>query len=287
MAALSPTAKAIIMVCLAALCYTLNDTMTKLLIDRYDVTVIIFVRSLLALLLLMVMAVVIGRDRVRWSPQMPFHALRGAINLLAAYLYINGLRYLTVAEATIIVFAAPFMVTLGAIVIFQERVDWRKWAAVLVSFAGVAIAIQPGTDTFQPASLLILASAFLYAVNSLTSRWIPAGDNLWTVSFMGAACAALFIAPFTVGRWSAFHAGDVALFAGAALSSSFGVGLGTLAYRSVPASELTPYGYSGLIWSIAAAWIVWGSVPGLWTVAGALVIASSSIFHFMSRRNDG
>ncbi|MDT8856912.1 DMT family transporter [Paracoccaceae bacterium Fryx2] len=139
------------MICLAALCFTLNDTITKFLIVDYDVTAIILVRSLLALPMLAALAVLIGGGRVRWSSRVPFHALRGAIGLLAAWLYIRGLEFLTVAEAAVIVFAAPCLTTAGSVLFFNESVDRRKWAAVLVSFAGVIIAIQPGAGTpFSP-----------------------------------------------------------------------------------------------------------------------------------------
>lgn len=280
----SRTVRAILMMVLAALCFTLNDTITKFLIDRYSVSFIILVRSLLAMPLLMALAVVLGRDRVRWSSAVGVYAIRGAVGLLAAWMYIRGLQTLSVAEATVIVFASPFLITLGSVMIFRERVGWRKWAAVLVSFVGVVIAIQPGTATFQPASLLILACAVLYASISLTARYLPPEDNLWTISFFGAGFSALFVVPLTFGHWTALHPDDLLLFLGAAFCSSVGIGLGSLAYRSAPASDLAPFAYSGLIWSTAVTWIVWSSIPGVWTLVGAAVVASSSIFHFLSRK---
>ncbi|WP_323039658.1 DMT family transporter [Gemmobacter sp.] len=194
---------------------------------------------------------------------------------------------LSVAEAAVIVFAAPLMVTLGSVVFFRERVGALKWAAALVAFGGVIVAIQPGMATFQPASLLILACAVLYATISLTARFLPPDDNLWTVSFYGAAFAALFVLPLSIGQWTVPQPEDALLFVGAALCSSFGVGLGSLAYRSAPASDLAPFGYSGLIWSTVVTWAVWGSIPGVWTLAGAAIVASSSAFHLMLRNRGG
>jgi drug/metabolite transporter (DMT)-like permease len=276
--------RAIGMVCLGSLCYTLNDTVTKFLIDRYSVVVIIFVRSVMALPMLWIMAIVIGRDRVRWSAHMPLYAARGALGVLAAFLYIWGLETLSVAEATVVVFASPFIVTAGSALLFKERVGWTKWVAVAIGFCGVLVAVQPGSNAFQPASLLILICAFLYASIALSSRWVRHEDNLWTVSFFGAAFSALYIAPMTIGSWTSVHAEDLLLFASAAMFSSFAVGLATLAYRSVPASELSPFAYSGLIWSTGVTWIVWDAVPSLWTIVGGLIVACSGVFHVLFRR---
>lgn len=179
---LNPTARAICLLCLAALGYTLNDTFTKFLIERYPLLIIIFVRSVMALPLLALMAGLISGEVVRWPRSIWPHAIRGAVGLMAASLYIMGLGTLSVAEATVIVFASPLFVTAASSLIFGERVGWRKWASVIISFLGVIVAISPGTASFKPASLFVLASALLYATLSLSARWVHPEDNFWSVS---------------------------------------------------------------------------------------------------------
>ena len=66
--------------------------------------------------------------------------------------------------------------------------------------------------------------------------------------------------------------------------SSLAIGLGSLAYRSALASDLAPFSYSGLIWSLGVTWIVWGTVPGAATFLGAAIIASSAFLHVVSAR---
>lgn len=278
----SSAARGIIMMCLASLCFNLNDTFTKFLVSDYPVSEIILLRSIIAMPLLALIAIFIGRTRVRWSSKVLFHAIRGGLNLIAAYLYINGLQYLSVAEATVILFSSPLIVTLASRLIFKEVVVWQKWAAALCSFSGVIIAIQPGAETFRPASLLILAAGFIYAANSLTARWIPEADNLWTVSFFGAAFSAMFVAPVAITSWTPVQGEDLLFFTAAALCSSLGIGLGSLAYRLAAASDLAPFAYSGLIWSVGITWIVWGTIPTTWTLLGASVIAASSLFYLLS-----
>jgi drug/metabolite transporter (DMT)-like permease len=281
------TLQGIVMMCAASLSYNLNDTFTKFLVSGYDITQIIFVRSVIATPLLVFLAVLIGRTRVRWSRKVFFHAIRGAINLMAAYLYINGLQYLSVAEATVILFSSPLIVTLLSAFYFKEPASADKWAASICSFIGVIIAIRPGASTFQFASLYILSASLLYAANSLTARYIPEEDNLWTISFFGALFAALFVSPFAIADWKPVHSEDLAFFTAAALCSSLGVGLSSLAYRLALAGDLAPFAYSGLIWSLAITWIVWDTVPTAWTFLGAAVIAASSLFYFLASRRGG
>jgi drug/metabolite transporter (DMT)-like permease len=95
----------------------------------------------------------------------------------------------------------------------------------------------------------------------------------------------MFVAPAAIGNWSNIAPADLLLFAAAAIFSSLGIGLSAMAYRMAPASDLAPFGYSGLIWSLGITWIVWGTMPSMWTYAGAFVILCSSLFYFLSQRS--
>lgn len=269
--------------CLSALCFTLNDSITKSLIGRYDVTAIIFLRSLIAMPLLALIPVLLRQQRVGLSRGLMLHALRGALGLCAAWAYILGLRSLSVAEATVLVFASPLLITLISVVLLRERVNRLQWGAAVTSFAGVIIAVQPGFQPLSGDAMFVLGSAVLYAAVAVLARWLPKGESLWQVSFYGAFFAALFVAPFALREALLPAPQDLWLFTGAALASGLGIGLGSLAYRMAPASDLAPFGYSSLIWSALATFAFWGVIPGVWTLAGMVIIAASGAFHYAAR----
>jgi drug/metabolite transporter (DMT)-like permease len=52
----------------------------------------------------------------------------------------------------------------------------------------------------------------------------------------------------------------------------------TEAWASAEVSALAPYSYSSLLWAILFGWIAFGDVPGLATVAGALLIVIASLY---------
>lgn len=274
---------AILLSCLSALCFTLNDTVTKVLIDRYDVTVIIFIRGLIAMAVLAGMPVLFRHRRVGWSRGFLLHGLRGGLGLCAAWLYILGLRSLSVAEATVLVFASPLLITLVSVILLREQVNRWQWGAALTSFGGVIVALQPGLAPLTGDAVLVLCSAVLYAAVAVLARWLPKDENLWQVSFYGAFFAAVFVAPFALAKDFVPEVADFWLFSAAALCSGFGIGLGSLAYRMAAASDLAPYGYSALIWSALVTLIFWGAVPGLWTIAGMVIVALSGAFHYAAR----
>ncbi len=280
-------ALAAILVCFSGLCYVLNDSVTKLLIDRYDVSCIILIRSLVALpVLYLLHARIAGRQGIG-SRNLPLHAIRGAIGLTAAYLYIASLEQLTVAEATVILFLSPVLITAISSMVLKEPVSLTSWLSVSLCFLGVVIAINPGGATFKLSALLVVVSSLMYALNAINARWIPPNDNLWTIAFFGALFSALFITPTALRHWSGIHLSDLLLFGGAATFSSLGIGMAAIAYRMAPAAFLAAFGYSGLVWSLSVTWILWGVIPSLPSLLGATIILCSVALNFRRHTRPG
>ena len=53
------------------------------------------------------------------------------------------------------------------------------------------------------------------------------------------------------------------------------------AFALAEASAIAPFGYTGLIWAGFWGWLVWGAIPDLWTVIGALIIVLAGIYVWM------
>ncbi|MBJ6135421.1 DMT family transporter [Ochrobactrum sp. Q0168] len=270
------------LLCVSSLAFTLNDTTTKFLISDYDVSSIILIRSLLALPILYLLHVrSTGRGTI-WSTRIGLHALRGAFGLIAAYLYIASLQTLTVAEATVILFLTPVIITAMSRFLLKEGVGFRTWLSICFCFIGVVVAINPQASSFNYAMGLAGTSSVFYAINAISSRWIPSEDNLWTICFFGAFFSALFVAPLALEHWRGLQIPHLAQFGAAAAFSSLGIGLSAVAYRMSSPALLAPFGYSGLIWSITVTWLFWGIHPSFNAILGTLIILGSVILTIKS-----
>jgi len=71
-------------------------------------------------------------------------------------------------------------------------------------------------------------------------------------------------------------ASDALLLVGA--FGSLGHYLLIVAHRHTPASVLSPFIYTQLLWVVAAGWLVFGDVPNQWTLAGAAVVIASGLY---------
>jgi drug/metabolite transporter (DMT)-like permease len=272
------TPAAIVTICIGVGFLVLNDAIAKLLTSHYEPAQIIFVRNMIAAPLIAAAIYVLRGSAGLRTQSLQVHALRGLLMFAGAYLYFRSLAVLPLAEATALVFSAPIFITVLSVPLLGETVGWRRWGAVLVGFLGVLIIVQPGGAAFQPAALLVLATAVLYALFMISARWIGRDEGLWTMMLFVVLFPGLYAAPFAVAVWTPLRPEDVPHFLGMAVLGSLGITLIGQAFRMAPAAIVAPFDYTAIVWAAALGWLIWGDLPSLWTYVGAAIIIASGIF---------
>ncbi|MCB2102229.1 MAG: DMT family transporter [Rhodobacterales bacterium] len=264
---------------LTMLLFVSMDTLAKHLAATYPVAQVVWARYTFHFLLL---AAILHRrlPDVARTKRLGFQAGRALLLAGTTALFFTGLRYVPLASASAMMFIAPLMVTGLSVPLLGERVGPRRWAAVAVGFVGAMIIIRPGTAAMDLAMLLPLGAAFLYAFYQIATRELSRTDAPMTTLVYTALVGGLvssLVVPFS---WQAPTAGDwglmvlMGLFGG---TSQFAL---IKAFQSAPASVVTPFSYSSLIWATTLGFLVFGDLPDGWTVVGALVIAASGLYVF-------
>ncbi|MBW3095971.1 DMT family transporter [Pseudohoeflea sp. DP4N28-3] len=274
----------IVLMCAGIACLSLNDAIAKTLTATYAPLQILFLRNIIAIVPALLMALYMGGTAALVTASPGAHLLRGVLWTCAASTFFLGLRYLGLAEATTLVFAAPiFIVTLSSLFL-KEKVGWRRWTAVLVGFLGVLVVVRPGMATFQLVALLPVSTALFYALLMIGSRLVDPRESPWTVMLYLVTFGALtsgVLAPFF---WTAVRPEDIWLFVGTAILGTAAMTMITQAFRFSSASVVAQFEYTGLLWAILLGWLIWREVPDLATLVGAGIIVSTGLYIIFRER---
>lgn len=212
------------------------------------------------------------------TSRMPFQLMRGVALLGSSILFISGLRYLPIAEASATSFVAPLFVTALSIVFLSEKVGLRRWIATIVGLAGVVVIIRPGTGAFQIAALFPIASAFAWACTLVMTRVMSGREHVMTTmtySSIAGVCVMSALVPLV---WVAPSWNDVLFGLLVGVASTTGQWIVVLAFRYADASVLAPFSYVQLLWASIFGFVVFGEVPDATTIAGAILIVSSGLY---------
>ncbi len=271
------TPLAILSICLGVAFLMANDALAKLLTDRYAPIQIIFVRNLIAVPIIAAIIVSsLGAHALR-TRHLRVHAFRGMLMVTGGWLYFVGLMHLPLADATSLVFSAPIFITALSMPLLGEHVGWRRWGAVLLGFVGVLVIVRPGGATFQLASLLPIGTAVFYALFMISARWIDRSERMITMMLFAMLFPLLYAAPAAFMVWTPVQPTDFGLFLAAAVLGSLALALIGQAFRMAPAAIVAPFDYTALVWAAALGWLIWGDLPGFWTIVGAAIIVCSGI----------
>jgi drug/metabolite transporter (DMT)-like permease len=224
----------------------------------------------------------------------PFVLLKGGVGLLrsrrpglqvvrgfgmvgSSLMFIEGLRYLPVADATAIFFVSPILIMALSVVFLGETVGWRRWTAAAVGLLGVLIVIRPGTGAFQAAAFLPVLGAASWAVGAVVTRKMS-GDSALTMLAYSAVVGSLVLSAALPFGWVTPGWREMGLGLCMGVLFSIGQCFVVLAYRHGSASLIAPFSYVQLIWSGALGYLVFGSLPDSWTMTGACIIAMSGLY---------
>ena len=221
-------------------------------------------------------------------PGSPFFALRtqrpmlqitrGVALLGSSLLFISGLRFLPIAEASATSFVSPLFVTALSIFFLSEKVGLRRWLATAVGLLGVLIVLRPGTSAFHPAAFFPVVSAFAWACTLILTRKMSGQERTVVTmtysSIVGfAVLCALVPLVWVTPTWH-----DILLGLIIGVASTAGQWIVVLAFRYADASVLAPFSYIQLLWVTLLGFVIFGEVPDVWTVVGAAFIVASGLY---------
>lgn len=206
--------------------------------------------------------------------------LRAVFEMIGRAGYFLGITLTPLANASTILQATPLVVTLGAALFFRESVGPRRWAAILVGFAGVMIVLRPGLEGFTPASVFTVIGMLGFAARDLGTRAAPRAlshAQLATYGFAVLVPTGLILSLFT-GPLIAPRPGDALPVAFAIVCGIAGYYAITVAMRTGEVSVVSPFRYTRLIFALTLAALFFAERPDTATLAGGALIVASGLY---------
>ena len=270
-----------------ALVLTVNDGMAKYLTESYPVGQVMALRGVSIVILLAAFYRLTGQVAAlrvnRWSHQLS----RATLMTGSTICFVTGLSLLPIADAIAISFAGPLLTVALAIPFLGERVGWRRWAAILVGFAGVLVIVQPTGDAFRIAALAPLGAALFGASRDVMTRHISGTEtssSILMISTTFVTVAGFCSWPF---GWAPIQTEHLWIFA---ISGIFVGGAQYLmieGFRLGEVALVAPFKYTTLIWAVLIGAIFWGDVPGIEVLVGAVLVVSGGLYLLRSERMSG
>lgn len=278
----------IALMCGAVALFACLDTTAKYLNTQMDSLQVAWARYTSAFVLTLIVSNPLTHPRLLRTRSPKLQITRSLLLVGSTALNFLGLRWLQLDEALSIIFTFPLLVAIISGPMLGEWIGWRRWTAIGFGFVGVLLITRPGLGGMHAAALFTLGATFCYAFYAVITRIVSRVDSNQTSLFYANFIGALAMLPVIPFVWQPpVNLVVVFLMVMIGVLGSTGHYFLIAGHKLAPASVLSPFVYTQLIWVIVLGYLVFGQVPNSWTVAGAAIVIASGLYLLYRERKLG
>ena len=271
--------RAVTAMLLAVFCVTIMSVQAKLIGIEYNAVQITFARAIVVLILLMPFIYKLGGLNFLKTKKPFLHFFRGLAGLIGNVMFFLAFQRLPVADVTVISQAVPIFSCILAIIFLGETIGWRRWTAITIGFLGVIIAINPSVN-IAVASLYALGGTLMWSTTIIFLRLLGSTEHPVKTVFYFMLVSVLITSIFQPFLWKEPSFEVILLFIGIGIAAFLTQLLMTYALQKAPASIVSPFNYTGIVWAIIFDYIIWNAHPMFATIFGGIIITISGIYIF-------
>jgi drug/metabolite transporter (DMT)-like permease len=252
-----------------------------MLIDTQSFGQVMLARYVMALPVLLA-ATPPGKWKSLFQTQMAgWQIVRGFMPAMIGGSMVLAVKYLPLAEATVILFAGPFLVLALSGWLLGEKVSPASWIGVAVGFLAVLIVARPGFSDLSQYTIFPVIAAVFYAGFQLLTRWLgTSGEAPTTTLAWTLAVGAVFGLPLAIATWAPLSPETWLLSIGMGVVFGLAQLWMAKAFALAPANLLTPFTYFQILSAVVFGFLVFHDIPDYWTLAGIALIVGAGLYVF-------
>ena len=275
--------KGAILMCISAFLFSAMQIPTNLSGSTIPIMEQVFFRNIVTLILSFILLKRSGGSLFGRKKDQPLLFVRSSFGFLGLITQFYAVAHANQGDVSTLIKLSPFMITLWAALFLKEKIRKIQIPALLTAFAGAAFVANPAFNS----NLLPLFMAFLCAFFSSVSYTLLAYfknkvDGMTIIMHFSTFCVLACI-PFMIFDFVMPDMRELMLLILIGIFGGFGQIALTYSYRMAPASEISIYNYSGIVFSIILGYLFLGEVLDVTSVIGcSLVIAAALITYIFS-----
>lgn len=202
---------------------------------------------------------------------------RGLLSQVATTCWFMGISKVSLPSAMAVSFSSPLFTTIAAVLLLNEKISYRRGAALIVGFIGVLIILQPSTDvrSFAPYSWIV-ATVICWALVNIVIKKLSMSITPAVILFYMTGLMTIFAIPLGVMNWQTPSLTQLPFIFLISASYLLWQLLLVQSFAKSSLSKLQPFEFSKLIFASLIGYLVFNeTMPKSGWVGVVLIIFSS------------
>ncbi|MGI3184724.1 DMT family transporter [Nioella aestuarii] len=260
--------------------FAMQDGISRHLAGEYNVLMVVMIRYwFFAAFVMTVASRKAGGLRAAAATQQPFlQGFRAILLVTEICVMVLGFTLLGLVESHAVFACYPLLIAALSGPVLGESVGWRRWAAIGIGFIGVIIILEPGFGVFDPRAIVPLASALMFALYGLLTRFAARKDSAATSFFWTGTVGSVAMTAVGIWFWEPMTSSDWAWMGLLCITGAAGHFTLIKCYEVAEASAVQPFAYLQLVFAASLGIVVFGEGIEWNVVLGATIVVAAGLF---------
>ena len=207
--------------------------------------------------------------------------IRSGFHSLGVVAWFFAMSKLPVAEVTAIGYMTPVFVTLGAVLVFKEKISFWRTSAIILAFFGVLIILRPGFQNLSFGHGAQIFATIFFAGSYLMVKDLTRTESATAIVAMMTLFVTIALAPMAAVVWVKPSINEIAVLTFVALFATAGHFFMTKALALAPLVVVQPVEFLKLVWATLLGILIFGErIDPFVLIGGGLIIVSVTLISY-------
>lgn len=273
--------KGIFCIILSAFCFSLMDMFVRMSGDLPSIQKSFF-RNIVAAVFGCIL-VLKEKDSFQWKKgsgkYLILRSLFGTLGILCNFYAID---HLALADASMLNKMSPFFVVIFSFLFLKEKVTVAQILLVMGAFGGSLFVVKPTVSNLDliPSLIGLLGGLGAGAAYTMVRKLGTIGVKGPFIVFFFSTFSCVVTLPWLIFDYHTMTLAQTVILLMAGLCAAGGQFAITAAYCYAPASEVSIYDYTKVIFSMILGFVMFQQIPDFYSWVGYIIICLMAIFMF-------
>jgi len=260
--------------------FAMQDGLSRHLAGNYNVLMVVMIRYwfFAAFVITLASRKSGGIRQTARTTQPALQVFRGLLLAAEICVMVLAFVFLGLVESHAVFTCYPLLIAALSGPVLGESVGWRRWIAIGVGFVGVMIILQPGITVFSPVALIPLASASMFALYGLLTRFAARKDSSATSFFWTGIIGGIAMTIVGIWSWEPMAGSDWGLMGVLCVTGVLGHWLLIRCLEVAEASAVQPFAYLQLVFASFIGIFVFHEMLKTNVLIGAALVIAAGVF---------
>ncbi|MCR2033442.1 DMT family transporter [Anaerofustis stercorihominis] len=213
--------------------------------------------------------------------------LRATFGTIGIFCNYYAIDHMLVSDASMLNKLSPFFVIIFSYFILSEKIKPFQGLCVFIAFLGTLFVVKPGFTGMPifPSLIGIMGGMCAGIAYTYVRKLGTKGVKGPFIVFFFSLFSCLVSLPYLIFEFTPMSLYQISILLLTGLAASGGQFFITAAYTHAPASEISIYDYSQIIFATILSFLLLGQIPDFYSIIGYIIICIASVIMFLYNNN--